>query len=169
MLSSIGGCDSNPKSFKCKFPPVTTYTSVSRSYYYPYPSRLSVSFISKSLAVVVAHLTERSPPIPGNPGSNPVTGNFYWTFIYCLLFVEKTKNKELGLGMAPLLKISCTSYLNWLIVYERDDHQVVGLNLTCRNTEDVSLSWNWHIMLFELVSLKMHLQKSTTDLPTLVK
>ena len=30
-----------------------------------------------SRAVVVAHLTARSLPIPEDPGSNPVIGNFY--------------------------------------------------------------------------------------------
>ena len=34
-------------------------------------------------AVVVAQLAARSLPIPEDPGSNPVIGNFYWTFIYC--------------------------------------------------------------------------------------
>ena len=42
----------------------------------------------------VAQLAERSLPIPENLGSNPDIGNFYLTFIYCLRFVEKMKNKE---------------------------------------------------------------------------
>ena len=46
------------------------------------------------MAVVVAQLAESSLPIPEDPGSNPVMGNFYWTNIYRQLFVEKTKNKE---------------------------------------------------------------------------
>ena len=33
--------------------------------------------------VVVAQLAERSLMIPVDPGSNPIIGNFYWTFIYC--------------------------------------------------------------------------------------
>ena len=42
----------------------------------------------------VAQLTARLLPISEGPGSNPVIGNFCWTIIYCLLFVEKMKMKE---------------------------------------------------------------------------
>ena len=37
---------------------------------------------SYNRAVVVAQLAERLLPIPEDPGSNPVIGNFYWTFVY---------------------------------------------------------------------------------------
>ena len=48
----------------------------------------------------VAQLVARSIEIQKDPGSNPVIGNFYWTFIYCQLFKEKTKinKKEAGKG-----------------------------------------------------------------------
>ena len=38
---------------------------------------------SVSRAVVVAQLAARSLLIPEDPGSNPFTGNFYLTIIYC--------------------------------------------------------------------------------------
>ena len=55
-------------------------------------------------AVVVAQLAERSLPISEDPGSNPVIGDFCWAFIYCLLVVETTKNKEKVVGNGPFLK-----------------------------------------------------------------
>ena len=45
-------------------------------------------------AVVVAQLAEQSLLIPEDLISNPVIGNFYGTFIYCKLCVEKTKIKK---------------------------------------------------------------------------
>ena len=42
-------------------------------------------------AVVVMQLAELSLPSPEDPGLNPIIGNFYRTFIYCSLFVEKMK------------------------------------------------------------------------------
>ena len=41
---------------------------------------------------------ERSLQIPEDLGSNPVTGNFYWAFIYCLLYYRKVT------GNSPFLK-----------------------------------------------------------------
>ena len=43
--------------------------------------------------MVVAQLTERSLPIPEDPGSNPIIGNFN-EHIYGKLFVENTKIKK---------------------------------------------------------------------------
>ena len=45
-------------------------------------------------AVVVAQLTVQLLPLPEDPGSNLVIGNFYWTIISCQLIVEKTKMKK---------------------------------------------------------------------------
>ena len=44
-------------------------------------------------AVVVAQLAARSLPIPEDPGSNPVIGNFYRTFRYLLLTVCRKDEK----------------------------------------------------------------------------
>ena len=52
----------------------------------------------------VAQLAERSLLIPENLGSNPDIGNFYLTFIYCLRFVEKMKNKEKEGENGPFFK-----------------------------------------------------------------
>ena len=55
-------------------------------------------------AVVVAQLVERSLPKPEVRGSNPVIGEnlyIYWTFVYCQLCIEKTKNKEKEAGNGP--------------------------------------------------------------------
>ena len=38
---------------------------------------LSIHCFKKQITVVVAQLAERSLPIPVDPGSNPVIGNFY--------------------------------------------------------------------------------------------
>ena len=55
--------------------------------------------------VVVAQLTVRSLPIPEDPGSNPVVGSSYYTFICCELFDEnKTKIKQKMPGMVANLK-----------------------------------------------------------------
>ena len=56
-------------------------------------------------AVVVAQLAERLLPIPEDPGSNPVMGNFYWTINYWQLFREKTKNKEKEARNGPFKKL----------------------------------------------------------------
>ena len=55
-------------------------------------------------AVVVAQLVERSLPIPEVRGSNPVIGKIYWTFVYCQLCIEKTKNKEKRGRKWPIFK-----------------------------------------------------------------
>ena len=39
--------------------------------------------VKQTWAVVVAQLAARLLPLQKDPGSNPVTGNFYWTIIYC--------------------------------------------------------------------------------------
>ena len=52
----------------------------------------------------VVQLSERLLLIPEDLGSNPVNGNFYWTFIYCWLFVERTKIKKNRPGMAHFKK-----------------------------------------------------------------
>ena len=52
----------------------------------------------------MAQFEERLLPIPKEPGSNPVIGNFYWTFIYCQLFEEKDENKEKEAGNGPFKK-----------------------------------------------------------------
>ena len=44
--------------------------------------------------VVAEQLTARLLLIPGEPGSNPVIGNFYFTFVYFREFVEKAKNER---------------------------------------------------------------------------
>ena len=55
--------------------------------------------------MVVAHLVEQLLPTPEFCGSNPVIGkNLYWTFVYCQLFIEKTKIKKKMPGMAHFLK-----------------------------------------------------------------
>ena len=55
--------------------------------------------------VVVAQLTVRSLPIPEDPGSNPVVGSSYYTFICCELVDEnKTKIKQKMPGMVANLK-----------------------------------------------------------------
>ena len=67
---------------------------------------------AKINAVVVAQLAKRSLPISKDPGSNPVIGNFYWTFFYCLLFVEKMKIKKKRPGNAPFKKKKSNDYKN---------------------------------------------------------
>ena len=55
--------------------------------------------------MVVAQLTVRSLPIPEDPGSNPVVGSSYYTFICCELFDENnTKIKQKMPGMVANLK-----------------------------------------------------------------
>ena len=38
---------------------------------------------SQTYAVIMVQLAERMLLIPEDPGSNPIIGNFYWTYIYC--------------------------------------------------------------------------------------
>ena len=44
--------------------------------------------------MVVAQLAERSLPIPEDPGSNPVFGNFYLNIYLLLTVYRKDENKE---------------------------------------------------------------------------
>ena len=60
----------------------------------------------KDWAVVVAQLTEQPLPTPENPGSNPVIGNFDWTY---LLFIE---NKWKGDCEWPIFDKECTNTSN---------------------------------------------------------
>ena len=52
----------------------------------------------------MAQLAERLLPIPKDLGSNPIIGNFYWTFIYCQRIVEKRKVKKKRPGMVYFWK-----------------------------------------------------------------
>ena len=53
----------------------------------------------------MAQLAVWSFPIQDDPGSNPVTGNFYWPIIYCKLFVgRKDKDEEKEAENRPFLK-----------------------------------------------------------------
>ena len=53
----------------------------------------------------VAQLVEQSLPIPKVRRSNPIIGkNFYWTFVYCQLCIEKTKIKKKRPEMAHFFK-----------------------------------------------------------------
>ena len=56
------------------------------------------------MVVIVAQLAAWSLLIPEDPGSNPAIGNFYWTIIYCQLFVEKTEINKKRQGIAHLKK-----------------------------------------------------------------
>ena len=52
-------------------------------------------------AVVVAQLAERLLPIPEDPGSNPVIGNFYMGHYLLLTVCRKDENKEKEAGNGP--------------------------------------------------------------------
>ena len=52
--------------------------------------------------MVVAQLAEWLLPIPEDPGSNPVIGNFYWTYLQ-LTVCRKDENKEEEAGNGPFL------------------------------------------------------------------
>ena len=53
-------------------------------------------------SMVVAQLAEWTLLMPEVCGSNPYTGKFYGTFIYCQLYcVEKTKIREKQAGNGP--------------------------------------------------------------------
>ena len=48
-----------------------------------YVIKINMIKVVYSWEVVVAQLAEQLLTIPEDPGSIPVSGNFYWTFIYC--------------------------------------------------------------------------------------
>ena len=53
--------------------------------------------------MVVAQLAERSLPIPEDPGSNPVFGNFYLNIYLLLTVCIKDENKEKEAENGPFL------------------------------------------------------------------
>ena len=80
----------------------------------------------------MAQLVERSLPIPEVGGSNPVIGKnlfIYWTFVYCQLWIEKTKIKKKEAGSGPFLKKlnSIEPSQDWV-----QDLQFVGNILHCK-------------------------------------
>ena len=46
-----------------------------------------------SEAVVVTQLTQRSLPVPDDPGSNPLIGNFHLTYLLLIVW-RKDENKD---------------------------------------------------------------------------
>ena len=66
--------------------------------------------VTRLVAVVVAQLVERSPPIPEVCSSNPLIGKIYIEH-FTVNCIEKTKNKEKEAGNGQFFKkvISCSS------------------------------------------------------------
>ena len=84
------------------------------------------------MAVVVAQLTAQLLPIPEDPGSNPVIGNFYWTYLL-LTVCRKDENKEKETGNCPFKKLcmaikNCQYCCGWNIDCV-DSHQQKFYNL----------------------------------------
>ena len=59
--------------------------------------------VTRLVAVVVAQLVERSPPIPEVCSSNPLIGKIYIEH-FTVNCIEKTKNKEKEAGNGQFLK-----------------------------------------------------------------
>ena len=98
------------------------------------------------MAKVLAHLTAWMLPVPEDPGSNPATGNFYWTVNYCWLFVQKTKINQKRQGMAHF-SIGITGSIWWM------------------NTWELCSNFKWQIILQKRLQNAWHWKRFEASVP----